>query len=455
VKKLAFRALVFVSIVAGAGGNDMLPVTSVDRAEAALAVVAASQSSGDSSRGARRPGCTISALLVPSCGAWWGIAEGPRGGESEGQAQVRIEGAVGRRFQLVREFHRVGNLFPTATELAWARRGRHLFLSWAPHRHDGSPVSFTRIRQGLEDAAIDALASRLKRIPNRFFFAFAHEPEDELRDRRWGSAADYVAATRRIHARFRLRGVRNVIWVWVVSGWSRNYGLYRAIYPGDDVIDWVAWDPYNWGTCRGIGWQSFAETVQPFYRWASANGHGDKPFMLAEYGSHENPSDSAAKGRWFRRELAVMKAGRFPRLKAVVYFDYGRDCGWPVDTSQASLEGFRTTGQDRFFHPTARCTIVGTPRRDVLTGTSRRDVICGRGGNDSIRARGGSDTVFGGRGRDRIHGGPGRDVLFGGPGADVIYARDRNRDVIRGGPGVDRARVDPRIDRIKSIARLF
>jgi hypothetical protein len=92
-----------------------------------------------------------------------------------------------------------------------------------------------------------------------------------------------------------------------------------------------------------------------------------------------------------------------------------------------------------------RCTIVGTPHKDVLVGTGHRDVICGRGGNDVIRARGGNDVVEGGPGRDRIDGGPGADVLrgsagddtiVGGGGGDDLYGEAGNDD-LDGGAAAD------------------
>jgi Ca2+-binding RTX toxin-like protein len=84
-----------------------------------------------------------------------------------------------------------------------------------------------------------------------------------------------------------------------------------------------------------------------------------------------------------------------------------------------------------------RCTIVGTPRRDVLRGTSHRDVICGLGGNDTLRGVGGNDVLIGGPGSDRLVGGPGKDVLIGQNGADLIIGR-KGADRMRGGPGADR-----------------
>lgn len=110
--------------------------------------------------------------------------------------------------------------------------------------------------------------------------------------------------------------------------------------------------------------------------------------------------------------------------------------------------------------PGSRCTISGTPGRDVLRGTARSDVVCGRGGDDTLHAGTGHDLVVGGSGDDRAYGGNGRDYVVGGPGndavsggraedellggsgRDVLTARDGSTDVIRGGLGRDRARVD-------------
>jgi len=85
----------------------------------------------------------------------------------------------------------------------------------------------------------------------------------------------------------------------------------------------------------------------------------------------------------------------------------------------------------------ARCTIVGTPRADVLVGTSHRDVICGRGGDDVIRGMGGDDVIDGGPGADRIDAGTGSDRIDGGTGNDRIVGGTGN-DRIDAGTGNDR-----------------
>jgi Ca2+-binding RTX toxin-like protein len=91
----------------------------------------------------------------------------------------------------------------------------------------------------------------------------------------------------------------------------------------------------------------------------------------------------------------------------------------------------------------ARCTIVGTSKNDVLRGTSRRDVICGLGGNDKILGRGGNDLIVAGTGKDRLNGGKGKDRLLGNAGRDRLNSRDHKRgDRVNGGKGRDKVFVD-------------
>jgi Ca2+-binding RTX toxin-like protein len=144
------------------------------------------------------------------------------------------------------------------------------------------------------------------------------------------------------------------------------------------------------------------------------------------------------------------------------------------------------------------CTIVGTPKNDVLRGTRGRDVICGGLGNDVILGRGGNDVLYGdagndvlrggagndvmrgGGGRDKLIGGRGRDRLFGDSGNDLLRGQsgndrlfsgdgrdrlfgnagndfldgsgDRTRDILIGGRGRDRAKFGP-LDRLRSVER--
>ena len=87
------------------------------------------------------------------------------------------------------------------------------------------------------------------------WFTFNHEPEFAENTAN-GVASDYLAAWRRVVNEFRARGVGNVEFVWIMTDWSfhvpatdRRYA--PKWYPGDDYVDHIAADAYNWSTCRG------------------------------------------------------------------------------------------------------------------------------------------------------------------------------------------------------------
>lgn len=72
----------------------------------------------------------------------------------------------------------------------------------------------------------------------------------------------------------------------------------------------------------------------------------------------------------------------------------------------------------------ARCTVVGTPRNDVLVGTGRADRICGYGGNDVLRGLGGNDVLLGGDGNDTLYPGKGSNTVNGNAGTDTLRYDD-------------------------------
>jgi hypothetical protein len=209
---------------------------------------------------------------------------------------------------------------------------------------------------------IDSAAEEAKRFGRPLFIAFHHEPEDEVGE--YGSAAEFREAFRQVVARFRAAGASNVAFVWNVMGASKYHELYReGLYPGDDAVDWIAWDPYNWVDCHGRSgqWDEFADKVGRFYAWLEANGHSDKPFMLGEYGSDEPLEGQPSKGEWFTRARDALSGAAggtpmFPNLKALVYFDSdhsaeGSGCAWQVDSSSSALAGFRALGADPYLRP--------------------------------------------------------------------------------------------------------
>jgi beta-mannanase len=199
--------------------------------------------------------------------------------------------------------------------------------NWKP----STSANWAQIANGAADGNIDRLATYIKaNFRQPFFLTVWHEPENDVNPTAGSgmTAKDFHDMFRHTVLRLRADGVTNAV---TVANFQ-SYPAYSAtdwwadLYPGDDVVDWVAEDSYNQGyTDGGKMSGDFAATVNKpkdawtgFYNWAHAN-HPDKPVMLAEWGVFER-ADSPGRQAWFFDDVKAHLAD-FPQLKAMVYFD--------------------------------------------------------------------------------------------------------------------------------------
>ncbi|MFI2755069.1 hypothetical protein ACGIF2_16695 [Cellulomonas sp. P22] len=282
---------------------------------------------------------TASQLLTPEHGMLVGAFVQPRDGQGSEAAVATFEQATGRKLDLQRWYARWDEPMPPAPVVATLRRGRTPVLSIEPRRLDGSKVSWASIASGAHDAEIRAQAAGVASLVEPVFLVLHHEPDQAAG---YGTPAEFRAAWRHYVEVVRDAGVTNVAWTWVVTpgsfGSAPSTAGADAFYPGDDVVDWIALDPYNWYGCapsKPPTWRSLAEVAGPFRRWAQ--GH-DKPLMLAEWGTVEDPADAGRKARWYTEALETLAT--WPEVKAVSIFHQLGTCAWWVDSSTASLAGY-------------------------------------------------------------------------------------------------------------------
>lgn len=301
------------------------------------------------------PACSVSSLLVPSCGAWFGSTTNPLGAETGPLDSVaRQESELGRPLDIIHEYHSGTDDWPTPTELTLVSEPtspRRLFINWKPE----AGGTWADVAAGVNDALIDTAAQRIiARLGTRpFFLTLHHEPEQEVRaDGSGFSQLDYVAMFRHVVARLRLDGVTNAVMVWDVMGYSGwgDQGYYDSLYPGDDVVDWIAYDPYSH---NGDQLTTFADKpgrVFPgFYRWATSV-HPSKPLMLGEFGV--DSADPALKASVF--STFVAQAQTLPAIKAYVFFDHAADSttagnDWAYDDDPLVLAAARAAFLAPFF----------------------------------------------------------------------------------------------------------
>lgn len=301
--------------------------------------------------------CTVTAKLIPSCGAWWGIAPEIFTGMSSARALQRAEDRMGRPADILHVYHRGKELFPTDREIELARdpaRPRLLLINWKP----SFDHTWAEIAGGAIDDRIDRLAANIRQtFPERFFLTVHHEPENDV-DATEGSgmtAADYTAMFRHVVLRLREQGVRNAVTVMTYMGapnWANN-AWFEQLYPGDDVVDWVAMDPYVDDRVRdfdGLVNKTRKDHAKwpGFYRWMQQRFPG-KPIMVAEWGVFAHD----AKQPFFASVRQQIR--RYPQIKALVYFDspHAPRGDTRFDASPAAERAFTELARDPYFRSTS------------------------------------------------------------------------------------------------------
>ncbi|MCT1477125.1 glycoside hydrolase family 26 protein [Microbacterium sp. p3-SID336] len=301
--------------------------------------------------------CGAQGMLAPQCGALWGVYD-TGDGDDLAAGVTDLEATVGRRFDMTMRYHDFSThpqqgVFPDEAERELGQ-DRTLLFSWQARVSDtDTDIAWSRIARGELDGYIDSAADRIAAFGHDVMIAF--DPEFDIEPNRdKGSMADYVAAYRRVHDRFAAKGVTNVAWAWVSSGYlgDGNDDRIRAAYPGDAYVDWVGYDPYNFYTCNGTPWTTFGDKIDQKYHFFTEGSLATKPQILTEYGTSYNVSDPDLAARWHREIPAALK--EHPNLKALVRFNAGgalgsgEPCQLQIDNGAGMLDSFRDAGLDPY-----------------------------------------------------------------------------------------------------------
>jgi hypothetical protein len=243
---------------------------------------------------------------------------------------------------------------------------------WLWHRgRKGSYLS--AINAGEHDDYFRRWAGEAKRHGKEVLLRFGFEFNGEWFS--WsGDPEAFKQAWRRAHGVFRAAGADNVKWVWapnilsVPDKTENNMHLYD---PGDDFVDWVALDGYNFGENydKWHKWQSFDEIFAGALR-EFAKRYPSKPVMISETGCA--PGVGEQRAEWIRAAYASVR--KHPQVKAVIWFNYNKsrekELNWRIDVTPESLKAFNET----FAQPSPSAPELGSPdgRRGSKPGVSSR-----------------------------------------------------------------------------------
>jgi len=256
--------------------------------------------------------------------------------------------------------------FDQATLEAVTSRGAMPLVTWAP-RDPAKGVKNKRqleylprtISAGKHDDYIRGWAQGATEWGKPMYIRFAHEMNGFWYPWSVGvndnTSAEYVAAWRHIVDIFRQEGATNVRWVWSPFISLNNSPPFKEIYPGDDYVDWIALDGYNWGTTQSWGgWQTLARVLGRDYHEITALAPS-KPFMIAETASAEEGGDKAA---WIRDTFGEDIPTHLPATKAVVWFNENKEdqgeTDWRINSSPSSLVAYSEVASS----PAYQCKIT-------------------------------------------------------------------------------------------------
>ncbi len=265
------------------------------------------------------PGCSVSSLLVPVCGAWLGsTTPSANGGFDMLQGLAEYEAVAKNVPDIIHVYKTGGGAFPSRGDIAVAERpGKPrsiLLINWKPSASN----SWAATASGASDAEIESVAKGIKAYPHKIFLTIQHEPENDVGGAGKG-LQDYANMYRYVVTKLRSLGVTNAVFVWNVMGSANHADMYPTLYPGNDVVDWIGYDPYGQDKQTtmgelvnrpGNGWPGF-------YTWATGIAPG-KPIMLSEWGFNlavNSYGPAALDGG-----VPILQS-QFPMLKAFVYWN--------------------------------------------------------------------------------------------------------------------------------------
>jgi hypothetical protein len=284
------------------------------------------------------------------------------------QGIVALEQALGRTLDINNRYYGdLDDFVEDDTVMTWMetwdiQNGRIPLVGWGCADSD-------KVNNGSFDDIIRGTARIMKAFGHEFFMRYCWEMDGSRKQGEVKGYAKFNKAWQRMHGIFQEEGATNVIWVWTPNAagfkdqrsFTHNEPPAPYFYPGDEYVDWIATDGYNWGVSnrsQGDRWRHAIEIFDEFMVFARQH---PKPIMIGEYGAQEQPGDPGAKAEWMRvahevftnikpRSAECNWCGAYSDVAALVYFDvdYGKHGDWRIMSSDETLAAYAIAAKDPY-----------------------------------------------------------------------------------------------------------
>jgi hypothetical protein len=281
---------------------------------------------------------------VPGSGAYLGAWVQPEPFSQTGRTQSveRFESAIGTQLRIVHLYRKWNQPVGTPSDLAFARRGSYLLISWAT-------PDLSTVVSGSQDALIDQRAGQIAALPTKVFLEVRWEMDRPNLAGLVHNPKTYKAAWSRIRSIFAARHVGNVAWTWCPTAAGFDRGTAGAYYPGDSSVDWICADVYPKTPWNANDYESFPVLADAFVAWASRH---PRPIIIGEFAAPASYGDG--RPDWIAAAAKYIKA--HPQIKAAAWFDQTRPADpvyyhFALQGDGPSLQAFAAIACSSYFRP--------------------------------------------------------------------------------------------------------
>ena len=201
------------------------------------------------------------------------------------------------------------------------------------------------INNGQTDNYIHDFARSARSYGKTFLLRPMHEMNSNwypwaLGDSKVNTNTSNIQAWKHIVNIFRQEGATNAKFVWCINAGNVGAGAsFVGAYPGDEYVDYVGVDGYNWGTTQSWGstWTTFDQTFSSSYQ--ALTRISSKPVLIPEWASAEIGGNKAA---WIADAFQQLSSSKYSRIVGVYWFHMKKETDWRIDSSQAALEAYKS-----------------------------------------------------------------------------------------------------------------
>jgi mannan endo-1,4-beta-mannosidase len=238
-------------------------------------------------------------------------------------------------------------IFPSAALRSIEAIGAIPVLTWEPKFLDSEKheymIAAESIIAGKYDSYLQRFARQSRQFGKPYLIRFAHEMN--LARYHWGGSAQefgpesvekYRAMFRHVVEVFRARQASNVCWVFcpnVDSVPTTAWNQIASYYPGNDVVDIVGLDGYNWGTTQtraANGWDSEWRSFESIFAAPLRELRQVAPEKPAAVFETSSASEGGNKEEWI---LAALDSAKSLGLTALVWFELNKEVDWRLETN--------------------------------------------------------------------------------------------------------------------------